>query len=648
MTVSLPALETGVYTVSWKAVSATDGHQTEGAFTFGIGNVNANSLPNAKQTSSSSLPASALISKWVLLISLALLAGRAPFNGLVWKPAMKRDAGDLPRTVLQPPAWDRLTWFGLAGTLIAVLLGLLAQAGQASGAELALPWAPAMVVLLSTTRLGLIWLARVVLALLAIWLSMGRPSAWKVWLRHATALALVLSISLTAHAATEANLLLPVADDWIHMIGMTMWLGGLAYFLTGLGAISGVEDLMRTRLTSVFIERFSNMALVTVGVIVCTGIYSATLRVGTIEALLTSIYGHALLLKLTFVVLLLALAGINLVIISPRLRRSRLQGEANSSLVILFGKVVLGEATLGALLLMAVSLLTYLPPARIIPSVHELTTSAHVDDLSINLTISPGELGENTFQLRLVSNNAPVVTVNQALLRFTPQMANMAPSEGELIGQGNGTYTTKGTFLSMPGSWQVQVVVRRANKFDAYANFNFTINKPGETNQAAATPRFAGGLFLMMGLIVVLLAAALPVRLRNRFAFGVLPFLVLLGLGVYFLTLPVKVITSQANPIAPDSASIAAGKTVYAKFCAHCHGVSGKGDGPDGLQLNPRPADLTLHGVPGVHTDAQLYDWITNGLPGTRMQAWKAVISDTDRWNLVNYIRFLAQAAQQP
>ncbi len=297
---------------------------------------------------------------------------------------------------------------------------------------------------------------------------------------------------------------------------------------------------------------------------------------------------------------------------------------------------------------MAVSLLTYLPPARIIPSVHELTTSAHVDDLSINLTISPGELGENTFQLRLVSNNAPVVTVNQALLRFTPQMANMAPSEGELIGQGNGTYTTKGTFLSMPGSWQVQVVVRRANKFDAYANFNFTINKPGETKQAAATPRFAGGLFLMMGLIVVLLAAALPVRLRNRFAFGVLPFLVLLGLGVYFLTLPVKVITSQANPIAPDSASIAAGKTVYAKFCAHCHGVSGKGDGADGLQLNPRPADLTLHGVPGVHTDAQLYDWITNGLPGTRMQAWKAVISDTDRWNLVNYIRFLAQAAQQP
>ena len=64
------------------------------------------------------------------------------------------------------------------------------------------------------------------------------------------------------------------------------------------------------------------------------------------------------------------------------------------------------------------------------------------------------------------------------------------------------------------------------------------------------------------------------------------------------------------------------------------------------MTINPRPADLTVHGVPGVHTDAQLFDWITNGLPGTRMPAWKPIISDTNRWNLVNYIRFLAAPPQ--
>ena len=342
----------------------------------------------------------------------------------------------------------------------------------------------------------------------------------------------------------------------------------------------------------------------------------------------------------------MALAGVNLAIISPRLKHSRLRGEANSSLVARFGKVVLTEVVLGALLLMAVSLLTYLPPARINPPIQGLHASAHVDDLKINLTITPGEVGENAFQLQLVSNGAPVVTVKQALLRFTPQSANIPPSEGELIAQGDGTYTGKGTYFSMPGNWQLQVVVRRADKFDAYANFNFTVHNPGQPNPAAVTPRLAGMLFLAMGLIVVLLAVALPVQPRNRFAIGILPFMLLLVLGLYFLTLPVKVTTSQANPIAPDRQSIAAGQAVYTENCIRCHGVSGKGDGPDGLLLNPRPADLTKHGVPGVHTDAQLFDWITNGLPGTRMPAWKNKLSDTDRWNLVNYIRFLAKPPQ--
>jgi mono/diheme cytochrome c family protein len=135
---------------------------------------------------------------------------------------------------------------------------------------------------------------------------------------------------------------------------------------------------------------------------------------------------------------------------------------------------------------------------------------------------------------------------------------------------------------------------------------------------------------------------SLPINPALRFGVGGLLALIIVSSGIFYLTRPGAPTNGQANPIPPNSQSIAAGQTLFKTNCVPCHGTSGKGDGPVGLTLNPRPADLTLHAVPGVHTDAQLYEWITNGFPGSAMPAWKTQISDTDRWNLVNFIRTLA------
>ena len=61
-----------------------------------------------------------------------------------------------------------------------------------------------------------------------------------------------------------------------------------------------------------------------------------------------------------------------------------------------------------------------------------------------------------------------------------------------------------------------------------------------------------------------------------------------------------------------------------------------------GLTLNPRPADLTLHATPGVHTDGQLYLWVSDGFPGSVMPAFRKALSDEERWHLVNFIRTMA------
>jgi copper transport protein len=642
MTVSLHTLPDGVYTVSWKAISGIDGHFATGSFPFAVGNANTTALTAVQQTSSSTLPVSALVAKWLTLAALALLVGQTSFVFFVWEPALKAEQNGLPDDVRQPPIWRTIWQLGWISFLAAWALGLLSQAGQVNGNELAWPWATETSQVLITSRLGLIWWTRLGLALLGIWLALGKSAGWKRWAVFIITLSLLFTVSLSSHAATEAHPTLPVLADWLHLIGMSFWFGGLAFLFSGLRAFRVLGGKLRTRLISTCITRFSLMALVSVGVIGITGLYAFSLRVGTLNALETTLYGHSLLIKQVFVAGLLFLAAVNLLYISPRLKRDLQSDVSNLPLVMRFETMVKGEIILACLLLAVVSLLTYLPPAKITPPSTDLTASANADDLAMDISISPGHVGQNTFTLHLQSGGAPVKSVNTTLLRFTPSRNNIPPSEVQLIAQGNGDFVTQGSFLSLPGEWQVQAVVRRNNQFDAFANFNFSVKAPGADNQDAVTPRLAGGLALLNGLIFLLLMFFLTEKPVLRYAGGILPAAVLVSMGIFYLVRPIPVSNVQANPIVPDAKSIKAGQALFSADCVACHGPLGKGDGPLAMTLNPRPADLSYHAIPGVHTDAQLYEWITNGFPGSRMPAWKTVISDTDRWNLVNFIRTLA------
>jgi mono/diheme cytochrome c family protein len=97
----------------------------------------------------------------------------------------------------------------------------------------------------------------------------------------------------------------------------------------------------------------------------------------------------------------------------------------------------------------------------------------------------------------------------------------------------------------------------------------------------------------------------------------------------------------KKNPIPPDDKSIAAGKAIYVAQCLKCHGDTGKGDGPSAKDLTPRPKDLSDPAVAG-QSDGALYWKITTGRKP--MPTFENLISDEDRWNVVNYLRTLAPA----
>ena len=93
------------------------------------------------------------------------------------------------------------------------------------------------------------------------------------------------------------------------------------------------------------------------------------------------------------------------------------------------------------------------------------------------------------------------------------------------------------------------------------------------------------------------------------------------------------------NPVAADLQSIAAGRALYNKNCAGCHGETGKGDGAMGEELNPKPANLVdadwKHGA----TDGEIFTLIHDGAKGTGMKAYGRKLTTHQIWDAVNYVR---------
>ncbi len=97
---------------------------------------------------------------------------------------------------------------------------------------------------------------------------------------------------------------------------------------------------------------------------------------------------------------------------------------------------------------------------------------------------------------------------------------------------------------------------------------------------------------------------------------------------------------SKVNPLKGDAAATAAGKKLYDINCSICHGAKGQGDGVAAAGLSKPPANHTTAAVQGL-SDGALFWKITEGKGP--MPSYKAIYNDTQRWQLVNYIRTLAK-----
>lgn len=664
LTVSVPQLADGTYTVAWKTLSAVDGHTARGIFPVVVGAGGLEDISQVEQPGEAPVyPPEVLLRGLTFFGTLALVGGLA-FWGLVLAPSLGPSGGRSTRVAGAQFAWERrLRQLGtaLAAVTLAVsLVWLLVQAAAASETSLADVVGQPLVRWLGT-RNGLMATAKVIaLALLlgCFWRFSG--SRLVVGGLSLGGISMLLT-SLTSHAAAlPRGAELVIVVDWLHQAGAALWLGGLVALLVAAPEIARARPTDRAGLLARLVPRFSSLAMISVGLLVITGSFNALVQVGSIQAL-GSLYGGALIVKIAGLLPMLALGAINLLVFKPRFvqaaqRRARAPISIGvAGLLNRFRLILVGEVALGVAILLATGVLTTAEPARDVfarrPKPLELSGPA--EDLRVDVRIEPGRVGQNTFAVEVRdSANRPAPDIQRVQLRFTyldqdlGQGARIADPQPEV------RYVADGNDLSVAGRWQIEVAVRRLNREDAVAAFRFDLGTTaGEGSSAIPLPAFTSSFvsaalaLLLVGLglgVWILRADDLPSRQRRGYALACALVTLLSALYVVRAASFGPDLRSVRNPIPPSSASLGRGQEVYrATGCVDCHGESGRGDGILGRTLRPRPADFRVHMAAG-HTDGELFDWVSNGVAGTAMPAYRDQLSEEDRWHVINFIRSFA------
>lgn len=656
LSVGVPdTLSTGTYTVRWSAVSAVDGHHTTGAFVFAVGEAisgNAAAAAQAAQTASSANPVDAIV-KWLDILSLTALCGAVLITLGVLRPMF--GVRGLPDQLSSAIGW--LLYAALIASVFGAVAGLFAKMISLYGADLlAFAGLKRWIELLTQTRYGAMLIVRLGLTIaMAIWLAGWRvKNTARTWLSGLLiTLGLLLTISLNSHSA--ANPLWPgltLFMDWLHLIGVSAWIGGLlvmAVLLPRLNPGQRRDALIR----------FSAVATLSVAVLTLTGLYSAAVQLNRFEDLWESEYGRWLLIKLAIIGVLLILGALNNLVLNPkRLKQIKVlplairRTLANENAAGQVQRRILIESLLGIGVLLTVGFLTASspPPPQPITVDRTLTQTRVEGDLTAALHITPNVSGPNTYSVQVKRADQPLTTLSQVRAQFVLPTLDLHTVWITFKPDANGIYTASGRELSILGDWQVLLDVQ----VDAESNavrfaYPWTVSA-ATLGQDLSQPRPIN--LLMIGLLSVTVALIGWPRILAvlRGKYGKAPEYAVIGLIAVALISSMALMLASAysqnafvaglpttNPIVADTASLIKGQTTYKQICERCHGAQGLGDGVAAASLAVQPANLRTHVA--QHGDAVLYQMIAQGYGA--MPAMGAGLSPDERWNLVNYLRTL-------
>lgn len=510
--VTVPQLKDGVYTVSSTVLSQTDGHVTENAFVFAVGEavVPSNISTTIQQKSVLYIPEA--VSRFPTLVGQVIIVGGTFSTLWLWRPVHKIPGFSSLISDTRRVIDKRLVSVFLIGSIFLVVSDLAILIFQA----LAISAGIADVI---ATRFGTVVLARMILSLTLLAISISQflkyrrdprilPKGETVGILS-LGLSLLLTTSMIGHGAAN-NQFWSIAIDFVHNLAASLWIGGIIYLgfiLTSkLQAHKSLEKDHKIALLSIIIPRFSVLVVTILGFIVFTGPFLLYILDNNLGQVLSSLYGKTLIVKLTLAAIMLAIGSYNQLSIQREAQahtsitvsvsingRSRDFDKSHnpdffgddhtggknknkrSDIISKFSWTTKAESIVGILLLASVAFLvntgvpgsemsnqstaTEQPYANIMfQQIQEGFKSTYFVDNNtrIVLSIVPFIVGSNNFTVSFVDSHNASIDTSSATLQYTETEKSIGPIMIDLQKVSKGVFSAKGAF-GIPGLWNLQI-----------------------------------------------------------------------------------------------------------------------------------------------------------------------------------------------
>jgi putative copper export protein len=375
------------------------------------------------------------------------------------------------------PLWAALAFTALLLATVSVA-GIGLEAGKASGLGLDAAFRASLIGDVLETQFGRVWLARSLLALLVVGLAVvalfgsGRRERTLAWVVSGLGVGIAATPALSGHARVAGTF--AVVSDWVHVLGASAWIGGLAFLLIALWrAGSG-----RWPLAARSVPRFSALAVVSVTALLVAGIVSSFIEVRSWEALLHTTSGRLVLAKVALVLPVLALGWFNNRVSVPRLR----SGIASAVERRRFLRSTAAELGLVIVVVGVTAVLVAEPPAKAQLAARSgpVTREAVLGPFHLELVVDPARTGTNEVRLSLLDHaTGQPANVDEVRIGASLPAAGVGPIRLRAVPKGVVDAVVPAATLPLVGHWRFRVDVRRGDFDEWSTTVTIPIGKDG-------------------------------------------------------------------------------------------------------------------------------------------------------------------------